>query len=597
LLDQSRAPYGALFLPELSTMSTAYLPLWVLGLTAAWLLPNHYPPWASFHADILVSGLMLVAGLVIGLRHRLVIPWTIWVAVGLVCAEVLQSICGQVFKSGTAWVAGAYLLGAALCMVLGATWQRGRPGQPLAALLAAVLIAGFLTIGLQLAQWVGVDDALDIWTMGTGNGRPFANFGQPNQAATFLIWALIAVAWLNAQAQLRASVAIVAALFVLWGIALTHSRTAWLGLTLLLLASWVWRRHWRSAKLPVATTVLTLCFAGMVLLISWLNNHFALNSSLTVNEIGRMGTEIRPQAWGLFLDAVVKNPWVGYGVNQVAWAQMSVAADHPAMHTVFAHSHNLFLDLVLWFGIPIGGMTSVWLIAWLGQRVLGVRHANQTWPLLLILVMANHAMLELPLHYAYFLLPTCLLVGIASVDASHTHRTPANSASRKLMVTTIRICFVSAATLWVLIARDYLRVEDSYTDLRFELAHIQYKVRGTPPDVLLLNQWRDFIELARAEPAQLTSPDELAKTRATVASLPSPGGFYKLARALALSGQPQEATLWLVRLCRMESKDQCQTVRAVWERDSATAPLMKLVRWQDIESSSLGSNPASIVAH
>jgi hypothetical protein len=563
-------------------MSAAYLPFWILGLTAAWLLPNHYPPWASFHADILVSGLMLAAGLVIGLRHRLVTPWTTWVTLGLVIAVILQTVSGQIFKSGTGWVAGAYLLGAALSMVLGATWHRGRPGQPLAALLAAVLIAGFLTIGLQLAQWVGVDDALDIWTMGTGNGRPFANFGQPNQAATFLLWTLIAVAWLNAQAQLRASVAIAAALFVMWGIALTHSRTAWLGLTLLLIASWVWRRHWRSAKLPAATTVLMLSFAGMVMLIGWLNSHFALNSTLTVDDVGRMSTEVRPQAWAMFLDAVADSPWIGYGVNQVAAAQMAVAGEHPALQIGFAHGHNLFLDLVLWFGVPIGGLVSVWLIAWLWLYLHRVRHADQTWPLLLIFVMANHAMLELPLHYAYFLLPTCLLVGIASAEASHAPRTPTNSDFRTLMVTTMGICFVIAATLWVLIARDYLRVEDSYTDLRFELAHIKYKVRGTPPKVLLLDQWKDFIELARAEPVQLTSPDQLAKTRATVSSLPSPGGFYKLARALALAGQPQEATLWLVRLCRMESEEQCQTVRAVWERDSTNEPQLLKVSWQNV---------------
>ena len=132
-------------------------------------------------------------------------------------------------------------------------------------------------------------------------------------------------------------------------------------------------------------------------------------------------------------------------------------------------------------------------------------------------------------------------------------------------------------------------MEESYTDLRFELARIQYKARGTPPDVLLLNQWHDFIELARTEPEQLTTPEQLAKTRATVASLPSPGGFYKLARALALSGQPQEATQWLVRLCRVEAVDQCKAVRAIWERDAVTEPMLKTVRWQDIEPQ---TNPA-----
>lgn len=532
---------------------------------------------------------MLAAALRVALTHRTFVPGAFWIAFGLAGALVLQPLSGHIFKSGTSWVAGSYLLGAALCIVLGATWQRGRPGQPLAALLTAVLVAGLLTIGLMLTQWVGVDDALDIWSMGSGNGRPFGNFGQPNQTATFLLWALVAVGWLYAQAHVRAGVAITAALFVLLGIALTHSRTAWVGLGLLLVASWVWRKHWRSTKLPAATTVLMLCFAGMVILISWLNSLFALNSSLNVSDIGRMNAEIRPQAWLMFLDAVSKSPWTGYGINQVAWAQMSVAHDHPALNLTFSHGHNLFLDLVLWFGLPIGGLASVWLVAWFWKHLRRVRRADQTWPLLLILVMANHAMLELPLHYAYFLLPTCLLMGVASVDVHNTPRANSQGFLRKLTVVTVSICFVMVATLWALIARDYLRVEESYTDLRFELARIQYKARGTPPDVLLLNQWHDFIELARTEPEQLTTPEQLAKTRATVASLPSPGGFYKLARALALSGQPQEATQWLVRLCRVEAVDQCKAVRAIWERDAVTEPMLKTVRWQDIEPQ---TNPA-----
>jgi O-antigen ligase len=526
---------------------------------------------------------MLIAGLYVLSKYKLQLPRIIGLVFVLATTVLLQTYSGHIFLIGTGGVAFAYLLGAALCIVLGATWQQGRPGQPLTVLFTAVLIAGFLTIGLMLSQWVGVDDLLDIWSMGSGSGRPFGNFGQPNQTATFLLWTLIAVGWLYAQAHVRTGVAITAALFVLWGIALTHSRTAWVGLGLLLVASWVWRKHWRSTKLPAATSVLMLCFAGMVILISWLNSLFALNSSLNVSDIGRMNAEIRPQAWHMFLDAVSKSPWTGYGINQVVWAQMSVAHDHPALLLTFSHGHNLFLDLVLWFGLPIGGLASVWLVAWFWQRLRRVRRADQTWPLLLILVMANHAMLELPLHYAYFLLPTCLLMGVASVDAFNAPWSPTHSALQKLVSTTIAICFLAAAALWTLIARDYLRVEESYTDLRFELARIQYKVRGTPPDVLLLNQWHDFIELARTEPEQLTSPDQLAKTRATVATLPSPGGFYKLARALTLAGQPQEATQWLVRLCRIEAEDQCQAVRTIWERDAATEPMLKTVRWQDIE--------------
>ena len=70
----------------------------------------------------------------------------------LATTVLLQTYSGHIFLIGTGGVAFAYLLGAALCIVLGATWQQGRPGQPLTVLFTAVLIAGFLTIGLMLSQ-------------------------------------------------------------------------------------------------------------------------------------------------------------------------------------------------------------------------------------------------------------------------------------------------------------------------------------------------------------------------------------------------------------------------------------------------------------
>ncbi|PIW09923.1 MAG: polymerase, partial [Comamonadaceae bacterium CG17_big_fil_post_rev_8_21_14_2_50_60_13] len=68
------------------------------------------------------------------------------------------------------------------------------------------------------------------------------------------------------------------------------------------------------------------------------------------------------------------------------------------MHTVFSHSHNLFLDLVLWCGIPFGLFVSLYLIRWFWLRLRAVRCAEDAVLMLFLLVVGNHAMLELPLH-------------------------------------------------------------------------------------------------------------------------------------------------------------------------------------------------------
>jgi len=564
-------------------MNPAYLPLWVMGTALSWLLPNHYLPWGAFHAEAMMALLMILAGLMVGLRQPWYVPRLTGLLLLLALVTGLQGMGHLIFKAGTAWVTALYLVGAGACVALGMSWERSRPGQPLLALFSAILIAAWITVGLQLCQWLGLTELLDLWTMGPSSGRPFGNFGQPNLAATFLLWALIGVGWLHQQRYVGGWVALCAALFLLWGVALTYSRTAWVGLGLLLFASWFWRRLWRDRRTPWVVTGLVLAFAAMIPTIGWLNDAANFESLLGTGELVRMSTELRPAAWRMFLDAIATRPWLGYGANQVAWAQLVVAPSHPELGSTFGHAHNLLLDLMLWFGIPVGFGASLWLIAWFYKKFREVANPLQAWPFLMILIIANHAMLELPLHYSYFLLPTCLLAGVLCAHRNRCFQVEPAARPNKLVSIGARLVLLALTTMFAVLVRDYFRVESSYTDLRFELAKIQYQKRGTPPDVVLLNQWRDFIELARAEPEDLTTPELLEKTVGTVATLSSPRVIYTLAQALSLAGQNDEAMIWLVRLCKTQSELQCRAVKADWQKRAKTNLPMAAVDWIGVE--------------
>ena len=81
--------------------------------------------------------------------------------------------------------------------------------------------------------------------------------------------------------------------------------------------------------------------------------------------------------------------------------------------------------------------------------------------------------------------------------------------------------------------RDYTRVEPEYQKLRFEWARIRTDL-AEPPDVLLLNQFPNFVRMVRFEPAAAMKPARLQWRREIVSLYPSPTGFHKLATALAL---------------------------------------------------------------
>lgn len=483
-------------------------------------------------------------------------------AAALVAVPGLQYAFGMVMFSGTAWVSTTYLVGFLLALLIGARWERASPGQLADGLFFAVGVGAILSVGLQLHQWFALD-LLDIWSMGNGYGRPFANLGQPNQLGTLLLWGILAMAWGLVRRRIGAGTALLAVGYLLFGVALTESRTAWLGLAILICASWFWRHLWPDRRWPWVATGLSVYFAVCVMLVAWLNG---------TGDPARISGEPRPVIWSLFVDAALRHPIFGYGWSQVGLADMTAAPDHPSLHNFFSHSHNLFLDLILWCGIPIGLFVSIYLIRWLWLRARAVRGAEDAVLLLFLFVVGNHAMFEFPLHYAYFLLPVGLVMGALN---ARLETRPALTLGRWSVVA---IWFISVALLGLII-RDYSRVETSYQNLRFEWAHIETKTHGDLPDVLLLTQWRDFIRVARMEPTSGMSIDDLDLMRNITSIYPSALAFYKLAGALALNERPAEAQLWLKRMCKIVPESECVGIKAGWAHQSLRYPSIAAVPW------------------
>lgn len=558
-------------------MTLFWLASWAMTLAVVWLLPNHYPPWSTFHMDAGMAIVLSLAAAAVIVRSTGPVVWhgITALAAFLILVPALQYGFGLILSPATACISSAYLLGFLVALLTGARWEYASPGQVADGLFLAIGIAALLSVGLQLHQWLTLD-LLDIWSMGDGFGRPFANFGQPNNLGTFLLWGLLAAAWGLFRQRLGVWTFLLVAVYLLFGLSLTQSRTAWVAVVLLIATSWIWRRLWPDRRLPWVVTGLGLFFAVCVMSLGWLNQLLGLTLSADVGDIVRISNEQRPAVWALFLDAALQRPWLGYGWNQVALAQLTASLDHPALHTVFSHSHNLFLDLVLWCGIPLGLFVSLYLARWFWLRLKAVHSTENAVLMLVLLVVGNHAMLELPLHHAYFLLPTGLLMGALNVRL----KAPPMMATGRWSLAAVWL--VSALLLGLLI-RDYARVETSYQALRFEWARIKYQTRGTPPDVLLLTQWRDFIQLARFEPPSKMTEPELDWLRQVNSTTPSTGGFHKLAAALAMNKQPIEAKLWLRRACKIVSATQCEALRSAWAQQSLGNPDIAAVAWPDKE--------------
>lgn len=549
-----------------------WLNIWVAVFSLSWLLPNHYQPWLSFHMDAWAAMCVAAAALVIVWRSRTPAPWhwlTVLIAI-LAIIPLVQTIGGMIPLSGVAWVSTAYLVGFCLAVSTGAQWECNQADQVTDSLFLAVGIAAILSVGLQIQQWLQID-GLEMWNMGSRSERPHANFGQPNQLATFLLWGLLGVGWALIQQRIGIAVLVIVCVFLLFGLALTASRTAWIGLATLVAASWIWRSLWRYPHLPLFVTGLGLFFVVCVNSQAWLRSVITGDVPLSVEYLSAVSGQHRLVAWTIFLDAITQQPWLGYGWYQVVPAQMAVAAEHPSLNEVFTSTHNLFLDLLIWCGVPLGTMISTALMAWVWQVIRAIRHPKDVILFLFLSVVFIHALLELPLHYGYILLPVGLVIGALNVRLSFP---PIFFLPRWAIV----IVWLSATFLVIGIIKDYAELEPSHENLRMEkmwikVAHID------APDVLLLTQWREFIEVSRIEPTVDMTPEDIQKMQNVASFFAGPYLIHKLATALALNHRADEAKLWLRRLCQSSPAKDCTDAQNLWKKQSLSHPAIAAISW------------------
>lgn len=559
-------------------------PLWVvIGvclLSLSWILPNHSKPWTSFHSDAWMAVVLAVIGLVIIVRSPQIFflrGFVIIIAL-LTILPFIQYRFGVIPFAGQAWIASAYLLGFLMALLVGERWHGWCPVWMGDFLFSAIGIASIVSVALQLQQWLGLnrDGTLDIWILSSDGIRPYANMGQPNQLATLLLWGLLALAWGVWRRFLGRSVALLSAAFFLYGLVLTQSRTGALGLLILVIAAWYWKKLWMKSYAHLYVTGLAIFYVLFIWLLSPVNRLLMLPELLSNGD--RISQELRPLIWRLLLDAAWQHPFSGYGINQVFPAQLSVAERYSAVNVPFMQSHNLFIDLILWTGIPIGLFLMGSLIAWINIARLRIIRPQEVFYFLFIIVVGVHAMLEYPLHYAYFLLPTGLIIGALNEELKIWQFSYSFRLVGRLVL--IGLWCLSISLLGIII-RDYFRIESNYMAFEIKKAGIENNKIVKAPDVMLLTDLRDIQEFMNSKPNIGISKITLQWARDITRASPSTRNFMALSILLGLNNETEEAREWLVKMCLIVSKDQCELSYANWASAQKIYPQLRVINWPE----------------
>lgn len=555
-----------------------WLPLGALVLAFGWLMTNHHPPYRAFHSDAWIALVLAGATLSVIVAGRDLVRWHYLQLATLVLAFVpfIQIGIGVQEFWGNAWVSFAFLVGFALAVQCGARAQQLNRIWFVDFLFVGIGIASVGSVGVQLYQWLGFsgnDGVGDIWVLYLIGSRPYGNLGQPNQLASLLLWGVLAGVWGRLRGKIRLPVLTLYAAFLLFGIALTQSRMAWLAVLAILGSAWFWRKLWPSRRAPLYATVGAMFFLLATLSIEPLSRLMMTPSTPDLSERVTANFPIRPAVWTMYLESMLDRPWVGYGWGQVLLAQVGVLAEHPVVHGLLhSHSHNLFLDLIIWNGFPIGLLASGLLLLWMWKSVRSVSHPRDAILLMAVLVIGLHAMLELPLHYAYFLLPTGIFVGVLN---ERLGLRVAFRTGRWVLV----VLWVVAAVVFGLVVRDYFRIESAYFDLRFEQNRVGTNHPTEPPDVLLLTQLREQIRYARFEPHERMTDEQVEWARNITSLYPNTAGLLKLVKVLVLNDRRDEAAIWLRRICPIVSASQCIAAEYAWKQAQEEDARLAILPW------------------
>lgn len=547
----------------------------MFGLALGWLLPNHYLPWTAFHTEVWVAwGLLLGSWAVLLLAPGLVrLQRSALFACIIACVPSLQFAFSIIPFAGQAWLTTAYLMGFALAIVLGAHSEAAWPNVGLDMLLGAICIAAIASVGLQLYQWLDLaEDGLGLWILVVPNARPFANLGQPNQLATLLVWGLIAVGYGHQRRVISGRIAFALGFYLLFGVALTQSRTAFVAVLGLVLAAWYWRRLMPSTAYFVGLIGLAALYLCSLFALPLLSDAIGLAPDLGM--ASRTGQELRLPAYKLFWDAVGQRPWAGYGWAPTVVAQLAVAERHGSLGAVFSHSHNLFLDLLLWCGVPLGGMIALLMMTWFFQKFRRVDSFQDAILLAFVAAVAWHAMLEFPLHYAYMLLPLGVVVGVLNTRMNE----PIWILASRWQV---GVAMLAAVCLLGAITRDYLRVEQNFLALRFERARIGVPQEEPMASVWLLGHMNDFVRMGRTTARPNLTPEELTWMRHVSGAFPSHLNLFIYAKALAMNRQAAEARRLIGKLSRMCTPEEYAQMKRVWEAQAQEDMSLAEVSWPE----------------
>ncbi|WP_180173347.1 PglL family O-oligosaccharyltransferase [Acinetobacter sp. YH12029] len=513
-------------------------------IALAWLIPIHYRPWATYTGE-LYTFFALFALAATFFKEKLMVAKISLPLLLLALIPFVQLAFGQVYYFSIALLCMLFVFSFWLCINIGFSLSQGTEKREKTFLyLSYTFVASGVMTGLiAICQWLDFDSFLPFVMKISGTTRPFANFAQPNNMATFLLMSLLACLYVYEQQKVKTRYLVACAIPILIGVALSQSRTSWVA-SICVLVYLAYAQYKDYIRLRwFYSLAWFIGFVALIVLMPKLSQIMSQISDMNIQEsrdvAERAGGDMsRLAIWQQMAHAVAAQPWFGYGWHQTSSAFVSIS-DTVQGPVWIRSSHNFILDFLLWNGAIIGVPFLAYFAYWGIQLQKLAKSALSVIGLLMVGVFVIHAMLEFPQNYAYFLLPAGFIIGILQAAKPQT-------ATFSLSPWFIRIVFVIGAVLITVIYRDYANAAIQLGQAS-KYEKTPEKITNHEP-IYLLTEFRHRVAIIRLNPYSIVSEQTIQDTEKLVRSYPAKYHIIKYARLLAFNGREAEARHQLQRL-------------------------------------------------
>jgi len=528
-------------------MQVFFLFLAAILLGFAWLSPFHYSPWVMFSSEVSTfgAGLCVLAALI---QQNIKIPRAQLLLLPFTLIPTVQWGFGLVFDLSTALLSSFYLLGFWFMVLAGYNLplDQQKRDQIFSGFSLLVIIVSVATSFIAICQWLNIESHIPYVLKLLGN-RPYGNFGQPNNMATFLIIGLLGCLYLYEKNKVTIWLLLPSAIIILFTVALSQSRTSWIVFPFLFIY-WIIKKFKKQKRFGFIQGLLWcvgfFVIAGVIL--PFATSLIEAWSSADVTEASTLVERassgyLRFNIWSQMLLAVQQHPWLGYGWNQTSVAQMTVYHAFPTGEWTTS-AHNVLLDLIIWNGIPLGIVIIAYLTCWLLWLNQQAKETISIIAIMMVCTVLIHAMLEFPQRYAYFLLTCGFLLGIVQAQTPVLKGIVLNKQI-------LRLIWVVSLLLIIAILRDY-NVYVLNSNLLFTNKRPNAEFMGSSK-IFVLTQFEQRLKWIELNPETELPGADLVEWENFVKNKPTPYNLRKYAKLLAYNGKVEQAQQQIFILQRL----------------------------------------------